>query len=111
MPRGVYARTTNGTTAVPPVASVPDVLVNTLLKGIKINVHIPENATLAQVEETLEIGIERYRDLKEAQEQLMPIIGRILYEVRERKLFRPGHKNFTGWLKSFGGRVKMAPST
>ncbi len=127
MPRGVYNRKSETAGAAP--ASVKETFItrfdktpvipgqigrpfpSAFLGGIKINVNIPPDATLAQVEQTLEIGIDRYRDLTEAREQIMPILGRILYEVRERKLFRPGHKNFTGWLRSFSQRVKMAPST
>jgi hypothetical protein len=63
-----------------------------------VSVTIPENATLAEVENTLQLAITGYRRLSEASERLKPIIGRILLTVQERNLFKPDYKNFTQFL-------------
>lgn len=64
----------------------------------EVSVNIPENATLAEVENTLQLAITGYRRLTEASERLKPIIGRILLTVQARNLFKPDYKNFTQFL-------------
>lgn len=64
----------------------------------EINVNIPEDAKIDQVEDTLSIAIAGYKDLADASERLKPIIGRILLVVQDRKLWKPAYRNFTDYL-------------
>ncbi len=65
----------------------------------EIDVNIPEDATLAQIEVTLSRTIDGYTRLEAARERLAPVIGRILLTVAQRKLWRPAWKNFTAYVK------------
>lgn len=64
-----------------------------------ISVHIPPTATLTDVEHTLEVAILSFKSLTEAAERIKPIIGRILLEVRERRLWKAQYKNFTDFVR------------
>ncbi len=76
----------------------PQGLMKAALGFTDVTVEIPENATLAEVENTLQLAITGYRRLSEASERLKPIIGRILLTVQQRNLFKPDYKNFTQFL-------------
>lgn len=66
--------------------------------GSRVTVDIPPNATLEQVEGSLQQVINGHQRAASFQDQVRPIIGRIILEVRERKLFKETHVNFTQWL-------------
>ena len=74
-------------------------LVNMLAGAEKISVNIPPTATLTDVEHTLEVAILSFKSLTEAAERIKPIIGRILLEVRERRLWKAQYKNFTDFVR------------
>lgn len=76
----------------------PAGLMKAALGFTEVSVAIPENATLADVEKSLQLAINGYKRLSEASERLKPIIGRILLTVQERNLFKPEYKNFTAFL-------------
>lgn len=63
-----------------------------------IQLNIPEDAKLGDIEKTLQLAITGYKRLAEASERLKPIIGRILLVVQERKLWKPEYKNFTEFI-------------
>lgn len=76
----------------------PQGLMRAAVGFTEIKLEIPEDATLKQVEATLQLAITGYKRLSEASERLKPIIGRILLTVQERNLFKPDYKNFTAFL-------------
>lgn len=76
----------------------PQGLMRAALGFTEVSVSIPENATLAEVEKSLQLAITGYRRLSEASERLKPIIGRILLTIQARNLFKPDYKNFTAFL-------------
>lgn len=76
----------------------PQALMKAAVGFTDIKLEIPEDATLSQVEVTLQLAITGYKRLSEASERLKPIIGRILLTVHERNLFKPAYKNFTAFL-------------
>lgn len=87
-----------GSFNVPGTDNGPQGLMKAALGFTDISVEIPENATLHEVENTLQLAITGYRRLSEASERLKPIIGRILLTVQERNLFKPDYKNFTQFI-------------
>lgn len=75
----------------------------------EISVDIPTNATLSQVEETLSVAIEGYKRLANGIERIKPLIGRILFTIEQRKLFRPTYKNMTEFLSTVvEGQMKFS---
>lgn len=76
----------------------PASLMKAALGFTEISLDIPENATLNDVEKTLQLAINGYKRLSEASERLKPIIGRILITIQSRNLFKPEYKNFTAFL-------------
>lgn len=83
----------------------PHELMRAALGFSDISLDIPEDATLAQVDKTLNLAITGYKRLNDASERLKPIIGRILLTIKDRGLFKPDYKNFTAFLME---RVVMA---
>lgn len=76
-------------------------LMEAAMGGAKVpemSLHIPEDATLPQVEETLTVCIGGYKSLTEAAEKLKPFIGRLLLVIKTRTLFKPGFKDFTDYV-------------
>lgn len=80
------------------VDSGPSGLLRAALGFTDVTVNIPINATLVEVEATLQLAVNGYKRLSEASERLKPIIGRILLTVQERNLFKPTYRNFTQFL-------------
>jgi hypothetical protein len=82
-----------------------------VLGGAQINLDIPADATLTQVEETLQIVVTGYGQLVAAAERLKPIIGRILVVVDTRRLWVTTHTGFTEYLNSLSARFGLARQT
>lgn len=70
-----------------------------VLGSTEINVDIPKDATLSQVETTLGMVISGYKRLSEAAERIKPIVGRILLTISTRRLYRPEYRNLTDYIE------------
>lgn len=70
-----------------------------LALGSELTLNIPEDAKMADVEQTLQVAITGYKRLSEASERLKPLIGRILYTVQSRRLYRPDYRNLTDYIE------------
>lgn len=80
--------------------------------GPRITMKIPDNATLAQVEETLSYAVEGIHQARQVQDMIMPIIGHLMLEVKSRKLFAPTYKNFNQWkVEVLNGKMGLGLST
>ncbi len=90
------------TVAVPSTVKKPssNELLALVLGGSKIEVNIPESATLAEVEHSMTLALEGYRMLSDALERIKPIIGRHLLHVAQHRLYRPEYKGITEYIEA-----------
>lgn len=96
--RQVVTKHRSNPDTVPGMDSGPIGLMRAAVGFQEIQLNIPDDAKLLDVEKTLQLAITGYKRLSEASERLKPIIGRILLVVQERKLWKPDYKNFTEFL-------------
>lgn len=67
--------------------------------GAELTLNIPDDAKMSDIEATLSIAITGYKRLSEASERLKPIIGRLLFTVQARRLYRPEYRNLTDYIE------------
>lgn len=69
-----------------------------LVLGPRIEVNIPETATLEQVEESMQLALKGYRLLSDALERIKPVIGRHLLHVATHRLYKPKYGGITEYI-------------
>lgn len=74
-------------------------LVSQVTGGVEISVNIPKDAKLPDVLHTLDTAIRGYQTLIGAAERLKPVIGRIIYEIQLKALYKPDYRNITDFIQ------------
>lgn len=78
--------------------NAPQELMKAALGFQEVKINIPDGASLPQMEQYLNTAILGAKRLASASERIRPMIGKLLLEIRNRKLFKPDFKNFTDYV-------------